>query len=633
MSEIVELRTRIPGSVDDVWALLVSGIGAGRWLGMTGPARRGREVRLVGRDASVARIARIRTGHIEVAIQDPESHARGRGRHSHATISVRSGPSRPGRSDSDRREAGRSWTEVMVRETGLTKDVRRCAENGWSAALAAAWQVYDEAMDRRTPRQAVVLIHGIGEQVPGRTLMAFAEDLLVGETVLSKPDHVSRSFELRRLQVFQDRAANLPRTELFELYWAHRIRDTSLGQVVRWLWSLLGRGPGRLSRGLSAIWWLLAVAATLLVVGLVALVASAGLDGVASLWGDVSGWAQLGWMSLALSLVSGVVTGLLVNSLGDAARYLSPRPDNIAVRTEIRQAAVDLLERLHGDGRYHRVVLVGHSLGAVIGYDALTHYWSRVHALHGAPEDPQRQAARAYDREARAWSPVAAQRQPGIPPGRHRELQWDLWSEMRVNGAPWLVTDFVTLGSPLTHAVGLLAQDEQDLRKRQRSRELPTCAPAPDPQSGDDPTRQPFPYTYVSRYLSSAGLPSLRVLHHGAVFGPTRWTNHYFPVRGAVWGDLVGGPARETFGAGIRDVSLTHPSWFTRWTLKSHSAYWSATPRDGTEPRHADGYPLPKLRQALHLDCLEELDSVAARIPLSEHLKNPVSSETGRTDD
>jgi hypothetical protein len=68
--------------------------------------------------------------------------------------------------------------------------------------------------------------------------------------------------------------------------------------------------------------------------------------------------------------------------IGDAARYLSPTPENVGVRQAIRSAAVELLEGLHDDPtwrRYHRIILVGHSLGSVIGYDAITHLWQRRH--------------------------------------------------------------------------------------------------------------------------------------------------------------------------------------------------------------------------------------------------------------
>ena len=58
-----------------------------------------------------------------------------------------------------------------------------------------------------------------------------------------------------------------------------------------------------------------------------------------------------------------------------------------------------------------------------------------------------------------------------------QKLQRKLWLEQRNLGNPWLVSDFVTLGSPLAHASFLLANSKKDLEDRKRERELPTCPP------------------------------------------------------------------------------------------------------------------------------------------------------------
>jgi hypothetical protein len=89
------------------------------------------------------------------------------------------------------------------------------------------------------------------------------------------------------------------------------------------------------------------------------------------------GWMIVAWWPLVV-IFMGITLGLRpilrkigLGYVGDAARYLSPAPANVAVRQAIRSAAIDLLEGLHDDPtwrRYHRVILVGHSLGSVIGY-------------------------------------------------------------------------------------------------------------------------------------------------------------------------------------------------------------------------------------------------------------------------
>ena len=110
------------------------------------------------------------------------------------------------------------------------------------------------------PRQAVVLIHGIGEQRPMETLRAFVKALVehdptneaprgssLGEAhensgaprahrslYYSKPDRLSGSYELRRLKLHRVKPGeikslpeglnvNWPETDFYEYYWAHQM--------------------------------------------------------------------------------------------------------------------------------------------------------------------------------------------------------------------------------------------------------------------------------------------------------------------------------------------------------------------------------------------------------------------------
>lgn len=41
-----------------------------------------------------------------------------------------------------------------------------------------------------------------------------------------------------------------------------------------------------------------------------------------------------------------------------------------------------MLEALHDKDEYDRIVIVGHSLGSVIGYDITTHAWVKYHEVH-----------------------------------------------------------------------------------------------------------------------------------------------------------------------------------------------------------------------------------------------------------
>src|SRR3954462_8073437 len=119
-------------------------------------------------------------------------------------------------------------------------------------------------------KQAVVLIHGIGEQRPMDTLRGFVEAVWTTDTAIhhphargtmwSKPDNVSGSFELRRLVTPQNRAG--VETHFFEFYWAHMMKGTALGHVWAWVKTLLVRNPATVPRQLQLAYWLL-VASTL----------------------------------------------------------------------------------------------------------------------------------------------------------------------------------------------------------------------------------------------------------------------------------------------------------------------------------------------------------------------------------
>jgi hypothetical protein len=107
----------------------------------------------------------------------------------------------------------------------------------------------------------------------------------------------------------------------------------------------------------------------------------------------------------------------------------------------------------------------------------------------------------------------------------------------------------------------------------------------------------------------------MKVLHHGAPFAPTRWTNLYFPTTALLFGDPVGGPAAPVFGAGIVDVPVWHPSWMRRRTPKAHSSYWH---RSGDAPDRPDA--LGALQDAIAIGCLTELEELAHTRPLSSYL-------------
>jgi hypothetical protein len=250
------------------------------------------------------------------------------------------------------------------------------------------------------------------------------------------------------------------------------------------------------------------------------------------------------------------------NIIGDAARYLHVAPANVQRRQEFLSAGLQVLRSLHEQG-YDRIVVVGHSLGAVIGYDILSHAWAAWHTEDTGDGTKNFEITHALEH-------LAAEVEDGTPlaMGEYRAGQAACLDELRGNGTSWRVSDFVTLGSPLAHAAVLLASDAQDLRQRFEQRELPTCPPALERSTVAGEMVRRFTYRDGERRT---------LLHQAAVFAPTRWTNLYFPARWIVGGDLVGGPAAPVFGPGVLDVPVRIQAF---GGLLTHTRYW-APAREG----------------------------------------------------
>jgi hypothetical protein len=328
-----------------------------------------------------------------------------------------------------------------------------------------------------------------------------------------------------------------------------------------------------------------------------------------------------GGAALAVVLLGGLALGalaaraFLVPVMADSARYLSRDPDDIKARQDIREAGLDLLRELHaanaaGKPYYDRILLVAHSLGSVVGYELLHHFWAQRHG-HFQLQDDKNPAgaavlARAVDDLVDAAIDLEMTDQGAINPHTERPVwhdklqayqarQRELAGGLRANRR-WLITDFITIGSPLTHAQLLLADSAADLGRRQVERKLATCppqgieaamlkraprstkkkvaaAPQMDPAARAAYARQ--------RRFTFTGYDKIERLHHGAVFAPTRWTNLYFKGEDFLLaGDVIGGPLSSwmrdpekdgDFGPGVRDVPLSRAD---TGKLFAHNEYW-----------------------------------------------------------
>jgi hypothetical protein len=469
-------------------------------------------------------------------------------------------------------------------------------------------------------RQAVIVIHGMGEQRPMSTLRAFVEAAIPAPGVAgrpryrSKPDDLTDSFELRKYTVGS--TASRPVTDMFEFYWADKMTGTKLRDLLPLMRALLLRAPWKLRGSVRPFWlvgWLLllavvAVAAmTVLQRGPLALLDSPG-DILSHLTGEddkkdegaqVSRSSIAGWLTLAAILAVGWFQAFAIASFGDVARYLDNKPGNVGVRHDIKAAGRDILKSLHESGRYDRIVVVGHSLGSIVGLDMIANYWSTVQARHGRPAIVNQE-----------WLDEVERIGPGLAPdGRSDYLnaQRNLWLEQRTLGVPSLVTDFVSVGSPLSHADWLMADGRAPLMELFIRRELLHDPPQVDDQS-------PPPYSYPVNYDTAASeRRTLFVLHHAAAFACTRWHNIWFPTKWGIFGDPFGGPVEQLFGVGVVDEPVTAGPWWSprHVPVLAHTKYWNK-PDPAPGQSHPAGHHIRLLRDALDLDSNVWLPASAA---------------------
>lgn len=447
---------------------------------------------------------------------------------------------------------------------------------------------------RSRERQAVIVVHGIGEQRPGQLLRQFVTnvfDRAAGEVHFIKPDYIAPLFEMRMATVPRNDSTR-PTTDVYELYWAHLIRDTTVAQVYGWMFRLMISRDHTIPRTLIHLVW-----------GLRTTIVAALLVFVWLMTKDVSGWLTglgLGSIAVLPALVSTALKvfrdQFIVGYAGDAARYLEARPENIARRQEIREAGANLLDALHDKGRYSRIIVYGHSLGSVIAYDILSHAWTLRSRRRGAQSKTSSRALRALEDllNPRAGNTSAVSAEDVQP------MQHAAWIEYRRNGFEWLVSDFVTAGSPLTHARWLLNLDAKtQFAELVRERSFPTCPPQTETIASPVPNVNRQVFTFTHAYVDEQNLRakrSVQVPHHAGLFALTRWTNLYFPYSGLINGDPVAGSLAQEFGAWVRDVRLNDAKGF------AHSRY---TDRD------LDPEAVLQVRAALNLPFQDPLSDFA----------------------
>lgn len=438
-------------------------------------------------------------------------------------------------------------------------------------------------MPRKRVTQAVILIHGLRERRPMSTLRAFVKAVLTnpteqakvrGPAFFSKPEPLSDFYDLRTLQ-----NRTQPRTQFMEFYWAHKVTGAQERHIWIWVFDLLWRRPSAVPTQLKWLWFL----AWTIVLG-VTLCIALGLDD----WSTNTTQAKTPYLLPIVSFLLLTLRTFIATHLGDAARYLSPAPFNVATRRAIRANGVEMVRRLHQSGRFDRIIVVGHGLGSVIAYDIIRNFWAECHADFCAPRNDPQPAIANFDTRA----DILRETPNAESLSRFQDAQIDLWRENRSLGHPWRITDFISIGSPLSHAALLMAEDPESLKRRQAERELPTCPPIPDQSANGSKRPNRTAYRVWDKYRDEAGEEHvLHALHHGAPFAVTRWTNLYFKSVFGIFGDPIAGPLRKVFGVGIQDVAVSSDHGFLLNSLFfCHRSYWrevtkqaqSTTPKGST---------------------------------------------------
>lgn len=443
-------------------------------------------------------------------------------------------------------------------------------------------------------KQAVVLVHGMGDQVPMGTLRGFVETMWVqnpnivaresddpakSNPVWWKPDPRTGSYELSRVTTRVGYGAGTesegPRTDFYEFYWADLTVTNTIAQFRDWFMSLLWRWPRQVPLNVMSVWIILWTL-TLIFGGL-------------ALWGAIfkafgvvpmPHWATL--LLAASGLVYAAAHSIILNTFGDVARYVRAKPSNIAARQAIRDRGLTLLRQISDSGSYQRIILVGHSLGTIIAYDLLKLLWSeRGEARVMTEGDALYEACLACEAagDALREDDVAALEV-------YQASQRSVFDAMQGRGGPkgtWIISDFVTLGSPLAHAQFLLERDADRLKRGEQERRFPVNPPLSEGPDG---------FLYQPERLTK---PQAWSAHHAAPFAAVRWTNIYDPTSYIIFGDLISGPVQGNFGFGIKDirVKIRRVRSFFPERFFTHTLYWADT---------GEGSPhLKVLREALRL--------------------------------
>lgn len=444
---------------------------------------------------------------------------------------------------------------------------------------------------RTAARTAVVIVHGMGEQTPVESLNKFVGNALPKYKDIDQIDsdayrhyysrdaRVAHSFEARRyLAPAHDEQPRYGQTEFFEYHWSYKMTGNRFGDFLPTAIRILFRRPSTVPSGLRGIWWIIwAVVLAVLIGGLV------------YFWRSPGDWDVPGLILVIIAIpgVKGVLawfrrkTGqVFTDSFVDVVRYLDRSPRSYEVRKSIRQGMVDLLQSLHDELRYSRIVLVAHSLGAYIAYDGIAALWPAMSKLHCGPISQEVVPLEGLEQLHRTAKAVL-----GHPDSEtlnetqerelteYREAQFAVWKGLRKQGNPWLVTDLITVGTPMYFADLLFTRSRRDFDRLVKTAELPTCPPRHHDQFVDGPRAEGINFAWPNK--------GRQVLSHAAPFAVVRWTNLFFDAENGWNGDWFGGRLRPLFGKGIIDTPVPGNLPNRKKPGIAHALYFESPEDDG----------------------------------------------------
>ncbi len=417
--------------------------------------------------------------------------------------------------------------------------------------------------EKTIKRQAVVVIHGIGEQRPMETLRGFVsgvkqklEELDEAEkksTVRSKPDSIGDIYETVRLSM--DSTAKRPITDFYEFYWAHNMRNTKISQMSTWFKRLVFAKRSKVPPALKSLYdtvWVLLIAAPVIAYFVSSYFSSKPLNQF------LAPFITATVFPFIMSFLATTFKSVFLNYAGDAARYFTPEPDNIGERSHIRQQGIQFLQKLHtisNNEKVDRIILVGHSLGTVVAYDLLRLLWTEYNRQYDELPEVNQEYLEQINKYANG-SEVLDQNSLD----KFRDLQYKVWKEQRQVGNKWLISDFVTLGAAI-NAIDYFMVTDEKVDNLIQQRELPICPPTKDEKDNNI-----YYNSYPAYTLADGQKRTVKLLNHAGLFAACRWTNIYYSC------DFVGGPMTRIFGKGIKDICIQRKSL---WILPGgHTKYW-----------------------------------------------------------